>query len=182
MDEIFYKYKSMAEKIAGKWTARNNCYGLKEEILQAAYIGLLDASRRIDETVLNVEPRLYRRIVGSILDELRDQDVAARSVRRQIKQGLRSDIIFVDIDIYEFTEEFLIESEYDFILLRRLNDAINMLPDKLKNIVIMYYAQDLTGIEVANKLNLSEASATKYKNKSINALRKLLSDISPDDV
>lgn len=57
-----------------------------------------------------------------------------------------------------------------------------MLPDKLKNIVIMYYVQDLTGIEVASKLNLSEASATIYKYKSINALRKLLSDISPDDV
>lgn len=172
----------MAEKIAGKWTARNNCYGLRDEILQAAYIGLLDASRRIDETIVNVEPLLYRRIVGSILDELRDQDVAARSVRKQIRQGLRPDITFVDVDICEFTEEFLIESEYDFILLKRLNDAINMLPDKLKNIVIMYYVQDLTWIEVASKLNLSEASATKYKYKSINTLRKLLSDISPDDV
>lgn len=173
----------MAEKVAGQWMARNNCYGLKDEILQAAYIGLLDASRRIDETVLNVEPLLYRRIVGSILDELRDQDVVARSVRKQIRQGLRPDITFVDVDICEFTEEFLIESEYDdFILLERLNDAINMLPDKLKNIIIMYYVQDLSGIEVASKLNLSEASASKYKNKSINALRKLLSDISPDDV
>lgn len=182
MDEIFYKYKSMAEKIAGKWTARNNCYGLRDEILQAAYIGLLDASRRIDETIVNVEPLLYRRIVGSILDELRDQDVTSRSVRRQIKQGLRPDITFVDIDIYEFTEEFLIESDYDFILIEKLNNAINMLPDKLKNIVIMYYVQDLTGIEVASKLNLSEASATIYKYKSINALRKLLCDISPDDI
>lgn len=172
----------MAEKIAGKWTARNNCYGLRDEILQAAYIGLLDASRRIDETIVNVEPLLYRRIVGSILDELRDQDVTSRSVRRQIKQGLRPDITFVDIDIYEFTEEFLIESDYDFILIEKLNNAINMLPDKLKNIVIMYYVQDLTGIEVASKLNLSEASATIYKNKSINALRKLLCDISPDDI
>src|SRR5574343_1298946 len=114
----------MAEKIAGKWTARNNCYGLRDEILQAAYIGLLDASRRIDETIVNVEPLLYRRIVGSILDELRDQDVTSRSVRRQIKQGLRPDITFVDIDIYEFTEEFLIESDYDFILIEKLKNAI----------------------------------------------------------
>lgn len=172
----------MAEKIAGKWMARKNCYYLKDEILQAAYIGLLDASRRIDETTVSVEPLLYKRIVGSILDEMRDQDVAARSVRKQIRQGLRPDITFVDIDICEFTEEFLIESEYDFFLIEKLNNAINMLPDKLKNIVIMYYVQDLSGIEVASKLNLSESSATKYKNKSIDALRKLLSDISPDDV
>lgn len=140
MDEIFYKYKSMAEKVAGQWTARNNCYGLRDEILQAAYIGLLDASRRIDETIVNVEPLLYRRIVGGILDELRAQDVAARSVRKQIRQGLRPDITFVDIDIYEFTEEFLIESDYDFILIEKLNNAINMLPDKLKTSLscIMY--------------------------------------------
>src|SRR3546814_19257444 len=72
--------RRLALQLAARWPASIEL----DDLMQAGMMGLLDASRRFQETPdAQFETYAVTRIRGAMLDELRAQDWLPRSVRRK---------------------------------------------------------------------------------------------------
>lgn len=85
-DELVTQYAPLVKRIAFHLKARLPATILVEDLLQAGMIGLLEASRKYDASQgASFETYAGIRIRGSMLDELRRNDWAPKSVHRKIR-------------------------------------------------------------------------------------------------
>jgi len=93
-DELVTKYAPLVKRIAYHLKARLPATVIVDDLLQAGMIGLLEASRKYDANQgASFETYAGIRIRGSMLDELRRNDWAPKSVHRKIRditQAIRS--------------------------------------------------------------------------------------------
>jgi len=93
-DELVTKYAPLVKRIAYHLKARLPATVVVDDLLQAGMIGLLEASRKYDANQgASFETYAGIRIRGSMLDELRRNDWAPKSVHRKIRditQAIRS--------------------------------------------------------------------------------------------
>jgi len=93
-DELVTKYAPLVKRIAYHLKARLPATVIVDDLLQAGMIGLLEASRKYDANQgASFETYAGIRIRGSMLDELRRNDWAPKSVHRRIRditQAIRS--------------------------------------------------------------------------------------------
>ena len=85
-DELVTKYAPLVKRIAYHLKARLPATVVIDDLLQAGMIGLLEASRKYDANQgASFETYAGIRIRGSMLDELRRNDWAPKSVHRKIR-------------------------------------------------------------------------------------------------
>jgi RNA polymerase sigma factor for flagellar operon FliA len=85
-DELVTKYAPLVKRIAYHLKARLPATVVVDDLLQAGMIGLLEASRKYDANQgASFETYAGIRIRGSMLDELRRNDWAPKSVHRKIR-------------------------------------------------------------------------------------------------
>jgi len=85
-DELVTKYAPLVKRIAYHLKARLPATVVVDDLLQAGMIGLLEASRKYDaDQGASFETYAGIRIRGSMLDELRRNDWAPKSVHRKIR-------------------------------------------------------------------------------------------------
>jgi len=85
-DELVTKYAPLVKRIAYHLKARLPATVVVDDLLQAGMIGLLEASRKYDANQgASFETYAGIRIRGSMLDELRRNDWAPKSVHRRIR-------------------------------------------------------------------------------------------------
>ncbi len=85
-DELVTKYAPLVKRIAYHLKARLPASVIVDDLLQAGMIGLLEASRKYDPNQgASFETYAGIRIRGSMLDELRRNDWAPKSVHRKIR-------------------------------------------------------------------------------------------------
>jgi RNA polymerase sigma factor for flagellar operon FliA len=85
-DELVTKYAPLVKRIAYHLKARLPATVIVDDLLQAGMIGLLEASRKYDPNQgASFETYAGIRIRGSMLDELRRNDWAPKSVHRKIR-------------------------------------------------------------------------------------------------
>lgn len=85
-DELVEKHASLVKRIACHLINRLPASVQLEDLIQAGMIGLLEASRNYDETQgASFETYAGIRIRGSMLDEIRKNDWAPRSVHRKAR-------------------------------------------------------------------------------------------------
>jgi len=85
-DELVTKYAPLVKRIAYHLKARLPATVVVDDLLQAGMIGLLEASRKYDPNQgASFETYAGIRIRGSMLDELRRNDWAPKSVHRKIR-------------------------------------------------------------------------------------------------
>ncbi|HHI92597.1 MAG TPA: RNA polymerase sigma factor FliA [Gammaproteobacteria bacterium] len=85
-DELVTKYAPLVKRIAYHLKARLPATVVVDDLLQAGMIGLLEASRKYDASQgASFETYAGIRIRGSMLDELRRNDWAPKSVHRKIR-------------------------------------------------------------------------------------------------
>ena len=83
-DDLVEKHASLVKRIACHLINRLPASVQLEDLIQAGMIGLLEASRKYDETQgASFETYAGIRIRGSMLDEIRKNDWAPRSVHRK---------------------------------------------------------------------------------------------------
>jgi len=85
-DELVTKYAPLVKRIAYHLKARLPATVIVDDLLQAGMIGLLEASRKYDANQgASFETYAGIRIRGSMLDELRRNDWAPKSVHRKVR-------------------------------------------------------------------------------------------------
>jgi len=93
-DQLVGQYAPLVRRLALQLAAKLPASIELDDLMQAGMMGLLDASRRFQETAeAQFETYAVTRIRGAMLDELRAQDWLPRSVRskaRTIEQAVRA--------------------------------------------------------------------------------------------
>jgi RNA polymerase sigma factor for flagellar operon FliA len=85
-DELVTQYAPLVKRIAYHLKARLPATVIVDDLLQAGMIGLLEASRKYDaEQGASFETYAGIRIRGAMLDELRRNDWAPKSVHRKVR-------------------------------------------------------------------------------------------------
>ena len=85
-DELVTRYAPLVKRIAYHLKARLPATVIVDDLLQAGMVGLLEASRKYDsEQGASFETYAGIRIRGAMLDELRRNDWAPKSVHRKVR-------------------------------------------------------------------------------------------------
>ena len=85
-DELVTQYAPLVKRIAYHLKARLPATVIVDDLLQAGMVGLLEASRKYDsDQGASFETYAGIRIRGAMLDELRRNDWAPKSVHRKVR-------------------------------------------------------------------------------------------------
>lgn len=160
--------EKLPEKVA-KSVKKHNRTVDYNDLVSWGRIGLYKASQAYDKTKGNFEPFAKRCIANAMYDNLR---VAYRH------PTVSTDTYFVDNgeecsnDIPDYSPAHI-----DVLLLKEkqevVREAVNRLPEQMRNIVSLYGLEGYTGSEVANILDVSEGYVYSAYSK---ALDRLLED------
>jgi RNA polymerase sigma factor for flagellar operon FliA len=174
-----------------------------EELLNYGIFGLLTSIERFEESRgLKFETFATHRIRGAILDGLREIDPLKRGTRSKVKRldrainDLKSSLgknpndkdiadylsitqeelldWYIEIDAPSIFRDELVTSENSAI---DLSMAIDSLDDREKQIIDLYYYEDLSLDEIAKILNISISRVSQIHGK---ALIKLKSQLEGD--
>ncbi|OZI22128.1 RNA polymerase sigma factor FliA [Bordetella genomosp. 7] len=133
-DDSLVRYAPLVRKLALQMLARLPASVQLDDLIQAGMIGLLDATRRYQETPdAQFETYATARIRGAMLDELRSQDWLPRSVRTKSKR-IEAAIQRKEQELMRPPSEGEIAEELDI----SLSDYQAMLNDA-RGIQIMHY-------------------------------------------
>lgn len=170
-NKLFDKFVPLAHKIAyKKQRDMPRCVSL-DELRSAAYVGLLDAASRYDETkhkLFAVYARI--RIVGAINDYLRTCTWGGRTrkvygwsleVQVQTQHGRQGFGMALE-DVVSAKEQMARSESEDFF-----RHVTRSLPQHVQKMFKLYYLDDLTMKEIGKKFGISEARVsqllTEYK-------------------
>lgn len=133
-----------------------------EDIVQSVFVNIWDKRKEMDITT-SFRSFLLKSVKNSCLDELRHRKVV---VEHENSYG----ILGVDADLS--TEQYVLYSE----LVTHLNDALNQLSDKQREVFEMSRLQGVKYKKIAQKLNISERAVEDRMAKTMKILRKYLKD------
>jgi RNA polymerase sigma factor for flagellar operon FliA len=196
-------YLSLVKRIAAKIYTNIQGKVEFEELLNYGIFGLLTSIERFEESRgLKFETFATHRIRGAILDGLREIDPLKRGTRSKIKRldraiiDLKSSLgknpndkdiadylsitqeelldWYIEIDAPSIFRDELVTSENSAI---DLSIAIDSLDDREKQIIDLYYYEDLSLDEIAKILNISISRVSQIHGK---ALIKLKSQLEGD--
>lgn len=217
IEEHLCQIRFIAERIAVRLPFAVEIY----ELINTGVLGLLDAVDKYDP-YRGVQFKTYAelRIKGAILDSLRAQDWAPRSLRRKARevQGAYARIenqegrpateeevsnalgitlpefhsLLNELHCLSFTG---LDGDNDGLkqqipdnktklplvlyeqkeLRQKLTDAIDRLPERERQVVALYYIEELTMKEVAQVLDITESRVSQLHTQAILKLRSVLS-------
>ncbi len=206
----------IAERIAVRLPFRVEIH----ELINVGVLGLLDAVDKYDPS-RGVQFKTYAelRVKGAILDSLREQDWAPRSLRRkgrevqsayaqiekkqgrpateeEVSQALNIPLIefqgllnelhclsFADLDSENDGLKRQISNTLNKLplllyeqkeLRQKLTDAIDRLPDRERQVVALYYVEELTMKEIGLVLDITESRVSQLHTQAILKLRSVL--------
>ena len=149
------------------------------DLIQDGRIGLLDAARRY-EAGRGVPFGAYarRRISGSILDGLRRADYLRRHTRDKVKRGEAEDggapLSLKSPDRlpgrFERPDTSAARAESG----RLIREAISGLPDRLQVIVMNYYFDGRTMLQITGRLGVNESRISQLHKRALSILRERL--------
>jgi RNA polymerase sigma factor (sigma-70 family) len=158
-EEFILNHMSFAEKIAKSQFRKTPPQVQLDELISAAYMGLVDASKRYDGKS-NFEIFARWRIIGEIKDYL-----------RSLKWDRNTNKLSSIPENYDFVAEKEPES-FDDVLDDFAKNRISLVA---KNIIRMYYGQCLPISQIATKTNLSSARISQLIKQNIETIRYALS-------
>lgn len=168
MQKQLEEYVPLVRGIAAHMKARLPANVERDDLVQVGMMGLMQALDRHEE-MPNAKFETYAtfRIKGAMLDELRRMDWVPRRAKLKAGEIIQSMVSFEDLlpeegDFLEILAsdhvtplDKLIEKERVFAAVA----AIAELPEREKNVIDMYYAQDMTQWDIGYELGVSESRA-----------------------
>ncbi len=157
-----------------------------DDMVSAALLGLIDAVDRF-EACRGVPFEAYAglRIRGAMIDELRRVDERGRGADADEKPRAVSLEGLVEEEWQAFlavSDEALEEPYERADLNSRVENAIQALPPRQREVLARYYADSLTLREAGVRMGISEARACQLHSRAISNLRRALSVRLPQHV
>lgn len=155
-----------------------------DDLVSAGTLGLMDALTRYDTgRAASFAPYAEIRIRGAILDHLRAMDWLPRSARATVKAG-DSDAAIVSVeDVREdgfdtFATTLPLPSSAIERAERKeqLARAIGRLSQRDREILALYYVEDLTLKQIGEVLNVTESRVCQLHGAAVTRLRRQLAD------
>lgn len=152
-DQLVLDYIPLAKKIARQTSLKTPPSVTEEEILSAAYMGLVSAARRFDSGKGKFAPYARLRISGEINDYLRS------------RRGPEvSEIEFEVTQDYE--DEVLTRDFFDFLATR--------LSESEDEVLRMYYLEGRTLKDIGDRRGVGESRVSQILSGSLKKLKKPL--------
>jgi RNA polymerase sigma factor for flagellar operon FliA len=190
-DEVL-EYLPLVERMATRMVRHLPPSVLREDLVAAGAMGLLDASRRfVGERGAQFEWYARVRIRGAMIDELRTLDWLTRHERSKARAHAVSgegDALSV-VGLEDLPEQQrspptresmspagLTEKRMDR---QALSDAIARLPEREASIVSMHYVDGRPFKEIAEILQLSEPRISQLHTRAVKLLRRIMGAVMP---
>jgi len=186
LDNFVKKYTLMIQCIAHKLAPKGNSVGLQyEDLMSAGIIGLYNAIRLFKFKGIKFQTFLEWKVRGAILDAIREYAPLNRSYHKKIKNNNDKISTFV-IPITEENEEIIfsqyISHPFEFVneTLRIakigmvLKEAIDRLSDKRKAVIIKYYFEEKSMMEIGKELGIAESTTSQRHTRAIQQLKEML--------
>jgi len=143
---------------------------LAEEVVQDAFMKLWEARKKLKDDS-NIKNYLYTITKNNCLSHLR---------KEQVIQNNTKDFRYLEM---QFNYEALTSLPDNYIqfeeLKEKIEQAIDVLPDEIKEVFIMNRFEELKYREIAEKLDLSVKTIEARMSKALVVLRKELKDYLP---
>jgi RNA polymerase sigma factor for flagellar operon FliA len=181
-------YMPMVERVVGGLLRRLPPNVLREDLVAAGMVGLLDALRRNQDRGPTFDWYVCIRIRGAVFDELRAQDWLSRKARRRATldkaNGTGSGYAHIGLDdVSECraltfddpsgTAEDQVAVRMDRMVLVR---AIATLPKRHAHILEWHYVDGVSFAEIAALLDVSAPRVSQLHTRALKLLREKLSD------
>lgn len=224
-EQLLADYSDLVHRIAYHLKARLPACVLVDDLIQVGMLGLLDAARHYDASQgASFETYATIRIRGSMLDELRRNDWAPKSVHRkardvqQVVQRIETrtgrearptevaEAMGLSLEEYHelvqetnasrifnfgdlgVDEEYLgnevrlqqngpLEGLQDEQFRQHLADAIDMLPEREKLVVALYYDEEFNLREIGEILGVSESRISQLLSQAHNRMRNSMAEL-----
>ena len=220
-NKIIVEYAPLVKIIAGKLMISIGEHVEFDDVCSMGTLGLIDAIDKFDLSK-NIKFETYAslRIRGTILDEIRKQDIVSRATRTRFKKYEKNKLELysklgrfptdeelresMDLTIEEYNQfindlpitnlvsldehlemgeqineniynKNIFETPNQYIdklqLSEILNEALNKLTEKEKNVIILHYYEDLTIKEISSILEVTESRISQLHSKALSKMR-----------
>lgn len=144
-----------------------------ENIIQDIFIYLWEHKELLD-TLTNLNAFLFTLVKNKCIDQLRHRKLLERK-REEFKTVLDKEIQLKLYALQQFDENALSNEDIEIIL----NNAINSLPEKCREVFILSRMEGLKNREIAERLNISAKTVENQMTTAIRKLRVELKDYLP---
>lgn len=156
---------SMAAKLAWQWRINWIDY---HDIAQEGLIGYLRAARRYIESpgAASLNTYAMKRMIGAMIDSVTDP------YREENKNKRIPSFAICDLDAALDAAGDDGRKWSDGIVIKQLYSAFESLPDQQRDVMRLLYVDDLTMLEVGNKVGVTEGRVSQIHKAAIKKLRE----------
>ena len=192
-EKIILEYAPLVKMVAGRLSMYLGYNVEYEDLVSYGIFGLIDAIDKFD-ALKDVKFETYAslRIRGAILDQIRKMDWIPRTIRQKQKKidtAIRE--ITNVISLNEFLEQgseipndnnFNRKAQFDEPeavierdeLKRILAGALELLTEKERKVIVLYYYEDLTLKEISSILEVSESRTSQLHTRALQKMKSKL--------
>lgn len=152
-------YRDFYEKVFRMILAKVCNETLAEDLAENVFVKVYANWDHFDENRASLSTWIYRIAQNTVIDYYR-----TRKVHAEVPEDLASE---------SAVDDELLKNE----TLELLADALEKLPERDRDLVILHYYRGLTLKEVAMKMGMSYSNAKLVHNKALAALKKLLDGV-----
>jgi RNA polymerase sigma factor FliA len=201
-NEYAAKFFPYIEKVARRLARRLPAHVEIDDLISSGVIGLIEAAERYDpERVDRFEAFAEFRIRGAMLDDLRSRDTLSRDMRRlsnELGVGVEelyarqqklsgSSVVGIDDagpDLLERTGDQTAADPFEQTsrheMTERLVAGIGHLPEKMQQVLSLYYCENLNLKEIGAVLGVTESRVCQIHGEATKRLRDNLSDLASE--
>jgi RNA polymerase sigma-B factor len=170
-DHLIEAHLPVARYLAGKYARRRD---QADDLAQVGALALVRAVDRCDPERPELGAYLARCVEGEIRHYLRDRASVVR-VPRSAPPGAVTFLCLEDDDVVRSDED----AEAALLERAALTGAVRHLDDRERRILLLLYFGDLTQVETAALLGLSQAHVSRLLDGALRKLRRRLQDVPP---
>ena len=197
-EKLIIEYSPLVKLVAGRLSMYLGYNVEYDDLVSYGIFGLIDAIDKFDlGKEVKFETYASLRIRGTILDQIRKMDWIPRTVRQKqkkideaIKQvEMRTGKVTNVVSLNEYLEqgaepvmdarrnshfiqpEDKVEEEE---LKQKLEESLEVLTEKERKVILLYYYEDLTLKEISSILEVSESRISQLHTKALLKMRKKL--------
>ncbi len=159
LEEVFEKFYHPLCHFASGYL---NDHESAEEIVQQVFINLWDQRSTMDAK-RNIKSYLYTSVKNRCLNYIRDN------------KKFRSYYLDVELELEIAVPERDLPAESD--LARQINQALDKLPEKCREVFMLCRFEELKYKEVAQRLNISQKTVEAQMSKALKILKEELKDV-----
>ena len=183
-EQLILEYAPLVKVVAGRLSMYLGYNVDYEDLVSYGIFGLIDAIDKFD-CLKEVKFETYAslRIRGAILDQIRKMDWIPRTIRQRQK---KIDAVIKEVEQtmdqgsdvsqdysrhttarFDGPEESVEKEE----LTKVLGEALELLTEKEKKVVTLYYYEDLTLKEISNILEVSESRVSQLHTRALQKMK-----------